>query len=345
MLLSWPDITGIKAELPTNIEIGKTLISKKLSCKPECLQFVASPILEKGETIAHLLISRPITEPIITFNQLTESEIVILSSIKYEEAQASSSLKYLSKWDKFISAITHPEITYIIIKQLENSVSLQSLLKNPHQENIENEWYELYRSAIRLDDIYVFVINRITDNKKQITAAAFNSILIGFSGLVLSEALLIFMLGGPVSRLVNLARNLPLLVEGEYQLLRDKLQHDQNPKKFANEIDITLDAATDLARIKAEQDLIWLADHDTLTELINRRRFQSDFEAILNQAKRYQHLGALLFIDLDAFKEINDLSGHLAGDNLLRKVSDAMRELVRKTDLLARLGEGMSLPL
>lgn len=91
-------------------------------------------------------------------------------------------------------------------------------------------------------------------------------------------------------------------------------------------------------REQAEQQLAWLADHDPLTELFNRRRFQSEFEQILLASKRYNHSGGLLYFDLDQFKYINDTSGHQAGDALLRMVADKLRQVVRASDVVARLG-------
>lgn len=87
-----------------------------------------------------------------------------------------------------------------------------------------------------------------------------------------------------------------------------------------------------------EQQLLWLANHDALTELYNRRKFNSEFERLLNHARRYQHEGMLLFLDLDQFKDINDSCGHSSGDQLLRQVSVTLRGMVRDTDLVARLG-------
>ena len=89
---------------------------------------------------------------------------------------------------------------------------------------------------------------------------------------------------------------------------------------------------------EAERNLAWLADHDPLTELINRRRFQVDFQQILALNQRYQHQGALFFFDLDQFKYINDTSGHQAGDAMLRVVANALRRVIRDSDILARLG-------
>ncbi|MEI7868111.1 MAG: EAL domain-containing protein [Candidatus Methylumidiphilus sp.] len=92
------------------------------------------------------------------------------------------------------------------------------------------------------------------------------------------------------------------------------------------------------ARKKAELRLTWLADHDPLTGLYNRRRFEKELEDAIASAKRYQHTGALLFFDLDQFKYVNDSSGHAAGDRLLVMLSKKIPLLLREVDILGRLG-------
>ncbi|MBL8484186.1 MAG: EAL domain-containing protein [Rhodocyclaceae bacterium] len=91
-------------------------------------------------------------------------------------------------------------------------------------------------------------------------------------------------------------------------------------------------------RKRFELRIAYLADHDALTGLINRRRFQQELESRLAAARRFNRNGTLLFLDLDNFKHVNDTSGHQAGDNLLRLVADTLTGLVRGIDVTARLG-------
>ena len=91
-------------------------------------------------------------------------------------------------------------------------------------------------------------------------------------------------------------------------------------------------------RVEAENRTIWLANHDPLTGLYNRHRFQQELERQFSEAERNGTHAAVLFFDLDYFKEINDTSGHLAGDELLRKIARELKNRVRKTDIAARLG-------
>ncbi len=91
-------------------------------------------------------------------------------------------------------------------------------------------------------------------------------------------------------------------------------------------------------RVKAQQELTHLATHDALTGLPNRSLFNEHLEIAINHAQRHGRQLALLFLDLDGFKLINDTLGHEAGDHLLKALSTRMKECIRKDDILARVG-------
>ena len=88
---------------------------------------------------------------------------------------------------------------------------------------------------------------------------------------------------------------------------------------------------------KTEAELRFLADHDSLTGLLNRRRFRAELDQYVSFAARYGGQGAVMVIDIDGLKEVNDSLGHRAGDTLIRRVSEILRERVRATDIVARL--------
>ena len=86
-----------------------------------------------------------------------------------------------------------------------------------------------------------------------------------------------------------------------------------------------------------DRSLRYLADHDTLTGLINRRRFGEEVQRAIETADRFGDTGAVLFLDLDHFKHVNDAYGHSAGDAYLTEFAVLMREATRSTDVLSRL--------
>jgi diguanylate cyclase (GGDEF)-like protein len=88
---------------------------------------------------------------------------------------------------------------------------------------------------------------------------------------------------------------------------------------------------------KTEAELRYLADHDSLTGLLNRRRFRAELDQYVSFTARYGGQGAVMIIDIDGLKQVNDKLGHQVGDSLIRRVSGALRERVRTTDIVARL--------
>ncbi|MBI2227281.1 MAG: EAL domain-containing protein [Betaproteobacteria bacterium] len=97
--------------------------------------------------------------------------------------------------------------------------------------------------------------------------------------------------------------------------------------------------ATDISgRKKAEERLRFLANYDELTALPNRRTFDQRLDYALAHAKRYGKQLAVVYMDLDRFKIINDTLGHAAGDLLLRDAAGRLRQCLRESDSVARLG-------
>ena len=89
---------------------------------------------------------------------------------------------------------------------------------------------------------------------------------------------------------------------------------------------------------RLKRALSWQASHDALTGLINRREFDNRLHGALLSAQRGEGAYALLYIDLDQFKVVNDTCGHQAGDRLLRDVTGLLQTHVRASDTIARLG-------
>jgi diguanylate cyclase (GGDEF)-like protein/PAS domain S-box-containing protein len=91
-------------------------------------------------------------------------------------------------------------------------------------------------------------------------------------------------------------------------------------------------------RSELEERLRDLIDLDALTGLISRRRFEEELERHVAHGRRYGMTGALIVLDLDNFRAINENHGHRAGDQVLIRVADALTNRLRDTDLLARIG-------
>jgi diguanylate cyclase (GGDEF)-like protein/PAS domain S-box-containing protein len=121
----------------------------------------------------------------------------------------------------------------------------------------------------------------------------------------------------------------PVWVALQATLLRDV---NAEPVQFLVQVlDVT-------DRRRYEEKLRHLADHDPLTGLLNRRSFERELESHLARGRRYGMEGAVLVLDIDRFKYVNDSLGHNAGDELIARVADALAARLRETDVVARLG-------
>lgn len=114
---------------------------------------------------------------------------------------------------------------------------------------------------------------------------------------------------------------------------RDRHRHSWENFQFRHALE------QDAIRKEEEVERIaHLAEHDALTGLPNRTRFYKEAQALLREAAQCQQQLAILFIDLDGFKPINDTHGHAAGDRVLVTIADRLRQTLRAEDRLARIG-------
>ena len=93
-----------------------------------------------------------------------------------------------------------------------------------------------------------------------------------------------------------------------------------------------------LSNVTAHEKLRFLASHDPLTGLINRRVLDKIIRREFERSLRYNHCLALVFIDMDEFKQVNDNFGHACGDLLLRHTADLLARMIRELDVAARYG-------
>ncbi len=348
-----------------------------LSCRPECRQYVASPLLGDGSFAGTLILARSLADALLAFNELTGAEVAVIPQRGRDPADTAGVVLEFP-------AITHSERSLPIIREALQMPGLTAEGTGIARVERPGAWYEVFRIDALEPGVDALVVNDVTAQRAAITRATRLSIAIGLIGLILSEALLLVLLNQPLLRLRRIAHALPLLAENRYQDLRarlvdaptqgspsltaswvspqgpvfgwvanrsawvvDQLRGLWGRLRPKDEMDMMMSTVGNLTdrmenlqtdRENAEANLAWLADHDSLTQLYNRRRFDSDFARAMDQALRFGHSGAVLFFDLDQFKDVNDISGHQVGDRLLQQVAEKLRGLSRPSDILARLG-------
>lgn len=109
--------------------------------------------------------------------------------------------------------------------------------------------------------------------------------------------------------------------------------------RWSDEDGVRIGVARDVTMLEqAESKLHYLAHHDPLTGLANRALFSDRLDTALRSARRHKNSLALLFIDINDFKDINDMHGHVMGDRVLCTIAKRLETLVRETDTVARIG-------
>jgi diguanylate cyclase (GGDEF)-like protein len=136
---------------------------------------------------------------------------------------------------------------------------------------------------------------------------------------------------------------LPRVQAEERQPVRRETAHSGPARNIPSELAVLLAEVERLqAALKAEQarvkELEASADIDTLTQVFNRRGFDRELKRSLSYVKRYWTRAALIYVDLDGFKPVNDSHGHAAGDAVLKAVAAKLTASVRASDTVARLG-------
>ena len=124
--------------------------------------------------------------------------------------------------------------------------------------------------------------------------------------------------------------------DGSVRHLRSTARVSRDPRGHAlRMVGVSWDVT---AQRRARGEINWRASHDPLTGLINRAEFETELRGLLARSRDAGAEHALLFIDLDQFKQVNDACGHSAGDQLLQQVARLLLDSVRARDTVARLG-------
>ena len=373
--LLWPlDAAALPKTLSGRIKRSPEETARTLSCAEECRQFLAAPLLWHGESSGALVLGRSLADALLAFNTLTGAEAAIILGTAPSNSTrppTPNSVPLSIDQETQFKAITHAKVTRsLFLRALGAEADTGSTLTNgistgegnTNDNGDENQkqsgadtvlidegddWHEVFRLRALAPGIDALVLNNVTRQRHAIRAATRESILIGTIGLILSGILVLLIMRTPLSRLRRLADLLPLLADHRFSELRERLPRKSRRWPLRDEMHLMVDTVHTLSgrmegmeqdREQARKELVWLADHDPLTLLLNRRRFNHELVHLVQAAAESGGCGALLFVDLDQFKDVNDISGHQMGDGLLQSVAKQLAHSTAGRGILGRLG-------
>ena len=316
------------------------------SCQAQCRIYAALPIFMDDGSSKVLVISKTLTDFIVQFSVNYNIGIALLRN-KVPAVEPNS----FRIWDYFLTGITSDADYKNQLLQLSENVSFQKFVHKGWHLNVNEKHFYFYAIPVKDDKKiatnFMVLMTDITEQKQGIINNLMVGVVIFCLGLSLTMLSLFFVLNRPMQRIVFQAELLPLLAKSGFKLVRKEIGEHHKDKNTYDELDIFEETAVSLSyqleQMEAEigsrtDELEAMALYDVLTGLANRRKFTDEINEVLASTKTSKEIFAIVFIDLDNFKWVNDSLGHDIGDELLILVANHLRKSVRPTDLVARLG-------
>lgn len=257
----------------------------------------------------------------ITNGPTTPDDVSDLSAGELEQASA-----VVGQEQPFImeSSLMNARAFHILAPVWTESIPSDGLFDfNPSEQSSDGS-VELV-GFVGLDLDFMLFHNRLLANIKVATM-----VLLGL--LIISGVIARHTLRRALSAISDLQRPIAELAKGNLSVEFKPAEH--------REISEIVEALETTASALGERDarLLELANHDVLTGLYNRRRLVDELKKEIDNVSVNETIGALLFIDLDQFKYVNDTCGHPAGDRMIRKVADQLVRSVDDAGFVARFG-------
>ncbi|MFC6980569.1 diguanylate cyclase domain-containing protein [Microbulbifer taiwanensis] len=344
--------TGESTRRLTPEQIREVIISgqplESVHCSRICVQSLAVPVIAGDSTDYVLQVDRSLADKLVTFREITGSDIGILSAA--HSTPAFHTNDYLDSWKREVLALTSKEMLMPLLRQIAAEQSQMPGLRYTKSHLFESKHFDVKTIPVNSTEengAHFVIVDNVSDQIAQIDSSLKLLLLFSVLGAFIFISAITSMLWRPILRLRRLAEALPLLSEGKFDAARGLIRPVSKRNAHYDEIDV-LDstglAVCDQLEVMKEivsqntAELERIAMYDTLTGLANRHNIVEELKKYLHGGDFGDGTGYLFFVDLDNFKQVNDSLGHQGGDDLLRVVAQRLVSVMRFGDMVARLG-------
>jgi diguanylate cyclase (GGDEF)-like protein len=320
-----------------------------LYCEGHCVQLITIPVLNGKGDMAVVAMTVSLVDMIFYINQALDNELAVVSfsrSDKFvsitsnEEAIILADAKFISSTNTQLVSELFMSNQEIVNSEIINSQGIKA------KANYSSYLINLIPIANTRDDFYYLALiddATIFTDKYQQNRLQF---LIFTLVVLIALVIVVHFVASPFTRrLLVLSDVLPLLAKKEFDQFRET--DLQRNGKYIDELDILANAATELSfeleqlNIEVDQktkELENIAMYDLLTGLPNRNMLNYQLRKALMNVSHSDGKIAVLFLDLDDFKKVNDSHGHTDGDKLLIQAANRLRSSIREVDMACRFG-------
>jgi diguanylate cyclase (GGDEF)-like protein len=311
--------------------------SHKLFCQSNCQLLLSLPLLNNHGDEVVITMSASLIDMLFAIKTSLNSDVAIISFAKDDDISANA---------KIISASNMPLTRELLA--INQQASLNTVLEQGLQSDLAERSYLINVLPLATDNQRAFYLTLLDDVTmvKTKNAKYQQQFLLSLTGIFFVLGFFIYFVARPFTkRLLRLSGALPLLSSKKFDQFRQiKLKRSL---LLEDELDILTDSALGLSyeleqlNIEVEQktkELENIAMYDLLTGLPNRNMLNYQLRKSIAKISLYGGGVAVLFLDLDDFKKVNDSNGHSEGDKLLIQAAERVRLSVGRIDLACRFG-------
>lgn len=309
----------------------------QIYCQQHCQLLLSLPLLNRHGEVVVVTMSTSLVDMLYAINTSLNSDVAVLSFGLQESGEREGEIISASNMpltQSLLDANQQSDLNVVLEQGIQIDLAEQSYLINllPLAQSNDREFY-------------LSLIDNVTPFKAQ-NIKYQQQFLFSLTALFLVLTFFVYSVARPFTkRLLRLSNALPLLANKKFDQFRQvKLKR---PILFSDELDVLTNSALELSyeleqlNIEVDQktkELENIAMYDLLTGLPNRNMLNYQLRKSIANIGRYGHGVAVLFLDLDDFKKVNDSNGHSEGDKLLIQAADRVRLNAGKIDLACRFG-------
>lgn len=317
-----------------------------LACDTVCTHYISIPVMADGDVIPIIVVSTSMRELLYLFSRATDVHKVAIVQVKETPNNAAT----------FTIASQVSAANRQYLQSLFNALPEQWRLDDLVIKGIkvELETKQLLVSLLPFENAtgdrpYMLIVQDVSATVRQNEQYQYVVISSAIGLFLVFSSLLYLFLNQYRTRLVGISERLPMLAEHKFsEFYTSAAKRRASPVfNFTDELDVVEEAANDLARQLESFDgqmaintakLEKMAMFDVLTGLPNRNMLTFQIEKQLARSTRDERLVALMFMDLDDFKKVNDSHGHDVGDKLLKAAAMRISRPIRESDIASRFG-------